>query len=78
VGDELGAESIAFPAISTGVYGYPADLAAAVAVRTVFDAGTAVGLVRLVAFDQATLDLYERELLHALGRSARSCGDIVP
>jgi O-acetyl-ADP-ribose deacetylase len=32
-----GLESIAFPAISTGVYGFPADRAAAIAVRTVLD-----------------------------------------
>jgi len=35
VADTLGATSIAFPAISTGVYGYPLDEAAAIAVREV-------------------------------------------
>src|SRR5438445_11290876 len=38
VADEVGARTVAFPAISTGVYGYPVDLAAAVAVRAVKDA----------------------------------------
>ncbi len=58
VADELGATSVAFPAISTGVYGYPPEQAADVAVRTVSDAGTDVELVRLVAFDRATHELY--------------------
>jgi len=34
---ELGARSIAFPAVSTGVFGFPADRAAAIAVRTLRD-----------------------------------------
>ena len=60
VADELGARSVAFPAISTGVYGYPADQAAEIAVRTVAHADTAVELVRLVAFDGITHELYLR------------------
>ncbi|HLG67184.1 MAG TPA: O-acetyl-ADP-ribose deacetylase [Acidimicrobiales bacterium] len=62
VADELGASSVAFPAISTGAYGFPPHLAAAVAVDAVTTAVTAVGLVRLVAFDDATLALYRRLL----------------
>jgi len=62
IADEVGASSVAFPAISTGVYGYPAEEAATVAVETVRSAPTSVGLVRLVAFDQRTLRLYERRL----------------
>jgi O-acetyl-ADP-ribose deacetylase (regulator of RNase III) len=58
VADELGAASIAVPAISTGVYGYPAAEAAAIAVRTVSETPTNVRLVRLVAFDERTRDLY--------------------
>ena len=53
VADEVGARSVAFPAISTGVYGYPPDEAASMAVATVRSADTAVMLVRFVAFDEA-------------------------
>jgi O-acetyl-ADP-ribose deacetylase (regulator of RNase III) len=59
VADELGATSIAFPAISTGVYGYPPVEAAAIAVDTIRSVTTSVELVRLVAFDEHTLRLYE-------------------
>jgi O-acetyl-ADP-ribose deacetylase (regulator of RNase III) len=62
VADELGARSVAFPAISTGVYGYPKEDAARVAVETIRGADTRVELVRLVAFDEETLTLYQ-ELL---------------
>jgi O-acetyl-ADP-ribose deacetylase (regulator of RNase III) len=62
VADELGATSVAFPAISTGVYGYPKEDAARIAVATLRASASAVGLVRLVAFDAATKALYEREL----------------
>ena len=60
VAGQLGARSIAFPAISTGVYGYPAELAAEVAVTSVTRAaqGSGVELVRLVAYDETTLALY--------------------
>jgi O-acetyl-ADP-ribose deacetylase (regulator of RNase III) len=65
VADDLGAQSIAFPAISTGVYGYPQDQAAAIAVDTVRAvASTTVHIARivLVAFNAPTQALYE-ELL---------------
>ena len=58
----MGARSVAFPAISTGVYGYPPEQAAEVAVTTVRAADTDVTLIRFVAFDGATLARY-RELL---------------
>ena len=62
VADELGATSVAFPAISTGIYGYPPEEAARTAVQTVRSTPTKVELVRLVAFDEATQRLYERLL----------------
>jgi O-acetyl-ADP-ribose deacetylase len=58
VADELGAKSVAFPAISTGIYGYPPEEAARIAVETVRSTPTQVELVRLVAFDQPTHRLY--------------------
>jgi O-acetyl-ADP-ribose deacetylase (regulator of RNase III) len=58
IADELGARSVAFPAISTGVYRFPRELAARIAVETVRSVSTQVEVVRLVAFDQETYDLY--------------------
>jgi O-acetyl-ADP-ribose deacetylase (regulator of RNase III) len=60
--DELGVRSIAFPAISTGIYGYPPAQAARLAVAAVTSAPTSVQLIRLVAFDEATRDLLAAEL----------------
>lgn len=62
VADDLGARSVAFPAISTGVYGFPKDQAAAIAVATVRRTDTHVARVLLVAFDDETLDLYAAHL----------------
>src|SRR5437868_2288424 len=62
VADELGAKSLAFPAISTGIYGYPPEEAARIAVDTIRSTPSEVELVRLVAFDEATKRRYE-ELL---------------
>ena len=63
VADELGATSVAFPAISTGIYGYPSDQAATIAVRALRTADTRVARALLVAFDQRTLDLYKAALV---------------
>ena len=60
--DELGARSIAFPAISTGAFGFPPERAAAIAVATLRSTPTQVELVRLVAFDQNTARILEAAL----------------
>jgi O-acetyl-ADP-ribose deacetylase len=62
VAEGLGARSVAFPAISTGVYGYPAEEAATIALDTIRSTPTSVELVRLVAFDDRTLQRYQRLL----------------
>jgi O-acetyl-ADP-ribose deacetylase (regulator of RNase III) len=54
VADEIGARTIAFPAISTGVYGYPSADAAHIAVYAIRAYEGPVELIRLVAFDDAT------------------------
>ena len=56
VADELGVRSIAFPAIATGIYGFPPDQAAEIAVSTIRSTPTRIELIRLVAFDQTTHD----------------------
>jgi O-acetyl-ADP-ribose deacetylase (regulator of RNase III) len=53
VADELGALSVAFPAVSAGVYRWPLEDAARIAVQTVRAADTAVALVRFVLFSDA-------------------------
>ena len=64
VARDVGATSIAFPAISTGIFGYPPRAAAEIAVATVREHADALRVVRLVAFDEETLRTY-RELLAA-------------
>jgi O-acetyl-ADP-ribose deacetylase len=54
LGSERGLRSLAFPAISTGVYGYPLEAACGIAVstlRTALDAGSSIESILLVAFD---------------------------
>ena len=62
VADELGAETVAFPAISTGIYGYPVEEAAPVAIRAVGEADTKVSEVRFVLFDQRTHSAFAEAL----------------
>jgi O-acetyl-ADP-ribose deacetylase (regulator of RNase III) len=69
---ELGCHSVAFPAISTGVYGYPADAAAEIALGTVarvLEVVPELEEVRLVAFNEAA----ERCLRDAAERLGIEC-----
>lgn len=59
---EIGARTVAFPAISTGVYGFPKDAAASIAVATVRAFTGPIDEVRLVAFSPADRERYERLL----------------
>jgi len=62
VADENGLRSIAFPAISTGIYGYPSDDAAAIAVHAVRTTPTQVERVLLVAFSTPDEQVLRRAL----------------
>jgi O-acetyl-ADP-ribose deacetylase len=64
--DEVGARSVAFPAISAGVYGYPVDRAATVGVRTVHD-----GLTRTHSIERAIFVLLGDAALRAFERALR-------
>ena len=58
-------ESIAFPSISTGVFGYPMDQAAEVAMRAIWRASpqlSSVNLVRFVLFDDQAREIHEEAL----------------
>jgi O-acetyl-ADP-ribose deacetylase (regulator of RNase III) len=61
-----GYRTVAFPSISTGIYGYPVEQAASVALSTVANAmrerPDAFDCVRFVLFSEADLQVYERAL----------------
>lgn len=60
VADELGTRTVAFPAISTGIYGYPVEEAATVAVEAVRTANTKVEEIRFVLFDRRAYEAFDR------------------
>ena len=62
VADELGAATVAFPAISTGAYGYPVREAAAVALDAVRDADSKVEEVRFVLFGREAYRAFDEAL----------------
>ncbi|WP_225627320.1 O-acetyl-ADP-ribose deacetylase [Streptomyces werraensis] len=61
VADELGARTVAFPAISTGVYRWPLDDAARIAVETVRTTDTAVKEITFVLFDERAYEAFAAE-----------------
>jgi O-acetyl-ADP-ribose deacetylase (regulator of RNase III) len=73
--DEHGLAALAFPAISTGAYGYPVTEAAPIAISATIEAlatATHVTLCRFVLFDVSTVRAYERavERLHRLNTTS--------
>jgi O-acetyl-ADP-ribose deacetylase len=62
VADELGARTVAFPAVSAGIYGWPIDSAADIAVGTVRRTASNVEEARFVLFNDATYAAFDRAL----------------
>ena len=62
IADELGALTVAFPLISSGIYGWPRQDAIAAAVDTIAGANTRVEDVRIVAFDPAMYEEVREQL----------------
>lgn len=62
VADELGARTVAFPAVSAGIYGWPIDDAARIAVQTVRETETAVEEARFVLFDEKAYQAFARQV----------------
>jgi O-acetyl-ADP-ribose deacetylase (regulator of RNase III) len=58
--DEVGARTVAFPAISTGVYRYPLEEAASILVRAARQAETAVAEIRFVLFDNEAYSAFAK------------------
>ena len=74
VADELGARTVAFPAIATGVYGYPLHLAAPIATGSVAHAKTNVEEVRFVLYDQEAFDAFQNALANFRGQKPEARG----
>jgi O-acetyl-ADP-ribose deacetylase (regulator of RNase III) len=62
VADEIGAKTVAFPAVSAGIYGWPMASAADLAVSTVRATPTEVEQIRFVLFGQDAYDEFARAL----------------
>ncbi|WP_067143125.1 O-acetyl-ADP-ribose deacetylase [Microtetraspora malaysiensis] len=62
VADALGAATVAFPAVSTGVYRWPMDDAARISVTTVLRSESNVREARFVLFDSAAYEIFDRVL----------------
>jgi O-acetyl-ADP-ribose deacetylase (regulator of RNase III) len=62
VADVLGAKTVAFPAVSAGIYGWPMDSAADIAVATVRAVETEVEAARFVLFSPEALEAFARAI----------------
>ena len=63
--EEVGAKSIALPAISAGIFGFPVDRAAEIAVgwaRAFADTATVVERIVFCLFDERTLEVFRKEV----------------
>ncbi len=70
IASKKGIKSVAFPSISTGVYGYPIDEASKIALKTVIDylkEHPEIELVRFVLFSEKDLSVYEESLKELTG-----------
>ncbi len=70
-----GIKSVAFPAISTGVYSYPLQAAAHIALETVIeylDEETNIELVRFILFDQATYSVFDQALIDVMVKAVET------
>ena len=77
VAAEHGVQSVAFPAISTGAYGYPLDEGALAALQTVIEylssqEGNGIRLVRFVLFSRQTYQVFQRALSELVGGTAQA------
>lgn len=72
IADELGARTVTFPAISTGIYGYPVEQAAPVALEALkggLEGARSVERVTLVIYSPDALEVFERKLDELCGAS---------
>lgn len=69
---EVKAESVSFPSISTGAYGYPINDASIIALRTLIDflnENSNIKLVRMVLFSQKDFEVYNKNLTNIIAKS---------
>nr|WP_083466033.1 macro domain-containing protein [Kibdelosporangium sp. MJ126-NF4]CEL12704.1 COG2110, Macro domain, possibly ADP-ribose binding module [Kibdelosporangium sp. MJ126-NF4]CTQ93568.1 COG2110, Macro domain, possibly ADP-ribose binding module [Kibdelosporangium sp. MJ126-NF4] len=76
VAEELRVRSIAFPAVATGVYGYPAAEAAAIAAWAVRSTPSDFAEIRLVAFDEETYSLLADAVRAPVVEHCGTCGEV--
>ena len=74
IADEKNLKSIAFPAISTGIFGYPVEEAAEVSIKAVFEELKnlkSVKRIRFVLYDEKTFSVFEKKLKEMGGKNER-------